>query len=250
MRQIALTSCMTCALCLACQLARAQSAPVSTSRATLSQTQKWVDAVLDERQARDWGLRNEEWARYRELMAGPLGVYSPHLDPLTALGIEARSDEERNHFAELQARAEARRVEKTLAYQRAYDAAWQRLFPGQPRVSLPGGQAPVQAAVQAPGIASTGSGRTAVFVKAGCAPCEQRVRQLQAAGTPFDLYMVGSRGDDARIRQWATQAGIDPARVRARTITLNHDGGRWLSLGLSGDLPAVVREVDGQWQRQ
>ena len=44
--------------------------------------------------------------------------------------------------------------------------------------------------------------------------------------------------------------GIDPARVRARTITLNHDAGRWLSLGLPGELPAVVREVNGQWQRQ
>ncbi len=138
--------------------------------------------------------------------------------------------------------AEARRVGKTLAYQRAYDAAWQRLFPGQPRVSLPG--------AKAQGAGNTGSGRLAVFVKADCAPCAQRVHQLQAAGTAFDLYMVGSRQDDARIRQWATQAGIDPARVRARTITLNHDAGRWLSLGLPGDLPAVVREVNGQWQRQ
>jgi hypothetical protein len=117
-----------------------------------------------------------------------------------------------------------------------------RLFPGQPRVSLPG--------AKAQGAGNTGSGRLAVFVKADCAPCAQRVQQLQAAGTAFDLYMVGSRQDDARIRQWATQAGIDPARVRARTITLNHDAGRWLSLGLPGDLPAVVREVNGQWQRQ
>lgn len=241
-RQFALAVCAACTFGLASLHARAQAAPISTSRTTLSQTQKSVDAALDERQARDWGLRTEEWTRYRELMQGPLGIYSPNLDPLTALGIEARSDDERNHFAELQARAEARRVEKTLAYQRAYDAAWQRLFPGQPRVSLP--------MSQARGIGNTGSGRTAVFVKADCTPCEQRVRQLQAAGTPFDLYMVGSRGDDARIRQWATQAGIDPARVRARTITLNHDGGRWLSLGLSGDLPAVVHEVNGQWQRQ
>jgi hypothetical protein len=38
--------------------------------------------------------------------------------------------------------------------------------------------------------------------------------------------------------------------VRTRTITLNHDGGRWLSLGLPGELPAVVRQVNGQWQRQ
>ena len=54
----------------------------------------------------------------------------------------------------------------------------------------------------------------------------------------------------ARIRDWAKRAQIDPARVRSGSITLNHDGGRWLSLGLPGDLPAVVREVNGQWQRQ
>ncbi|MGV8691898.1 TIGR03759 family integrating conjugative element protein, partial [Pseudomonas aeruginosa] len=82
--------------------------------------QPGADAALDERQAREWGLRSEEWARYRQLMQGPLGVYSPQLDPLTALGIEARSDEERRRYAELQVQAEAQRVGKTLAYQRAY----------------------------------------------------------------------------------------------------------------------------------
>ena len=222
--------------------ASAQPAPVTNARVVPSQVQPNTDAALDERQARDWGLQPEEWARFRQLMLGPLGVHSPQIDPLTALGIEARSDEERRRYAELQVRMEARRVEKLLAYQRAYDAAWQRLFPGQPPVSLPGAKA------QSAG--NTGSGRLAVFVKGDCAPCAQRVQQLQAAGTAFDLYMVGSRQDDARIRLWATQAGIDPARVRARAITLNHDAGRWLSLGLPGELPAVVREVNGQWQRQ
>ena len=201
-----------------------------------------VTVRSDELLARDWGLSAEDWARYRKLMQGPLGVYSPNLDPLTALGIEARSDEERNRYAELQVQAESKRVGKTLAYQRAYDAAWKRLYPGQQRVNMPG--------AKAPGAGNRGSGRLAVFVKAECPPCEQRVRQLQAAGTAFDLYMVGSRQEDARIRQWATQAGIDAGRVRSRTITLNHDAGRWLSLGLPGDLPAVVREVNGQWQRQ
>jgi integrating conjugative element protein (TIGR03759 family) len=203
---------------------------------------KSIDAALDERQARDWGLRPEEWTRYRQLMQGPLGVYSPNLDPLTTLGIEARSDEERNHYAELQVQAEARRVNRTLAYQRAYDAAWGRLYPGQQRVDLPG--------AQTLSAGNSGSGRLAVFVRADCAPCDQRVRQLQTAGTAFDVYMVGSRLDDAHIRQWATRAGIDPARVRARTITLNHDAGRWLSLGVPGELPAVVRELNGRWQRQ
>ncbi|MDI9842120.1 TIGR03759 family integrating conjugative element protein, partial [Pseudomonas aeruginosa] len=144
--------------------------------------------------------------------------------------------------AELQVQVEARRVEQLLAYQRAYDEAWQRLNPGMQRVNLPD---------DGPGTGTArGSGRMAVFVKDGCAACGQLVQRLQSSGAEFDLYMVGSRQDDARIRDWAKRAQIDPARVRSGSITLNHDGGRWLSLGLPGDLPAAVREVNGQWQRQ
>ena len=88
----------------------------------------------------------------------------------------------------------------------------------------------------------------AVFVRTAAQP-GQLVQRLQSSGAEFDLYMVGSRQDDARIRDWAKRA-ID-RRARAGSITLNHDGGgRWLSLGLPGDLPAAVREVNGQWQRQ
>ena len=193
-----------------------------------------------ERQASDWGLRAEEWARYRQLMDGPLGIQSPGLDPLTALGIEARDDAERARYAELQVRAEALRVEKMLAYQRAYDAAWQRLFPGLPRVDLSG----------AAGSGDRGNARLAVFVQADCPPCEARVRKLQASGAAFDLYLVDSQGDDARLRAWARKAPVDPGKVRSCAITLNHDGGRWKAWGLSGELPAVLREVDGQWRRQ
>lgn len=222
--------------------ASAQQPTTAQSRNAPSQERSLMGRPLDDRAARDWGLQTQEWARYRELMEGPLGIYSPNLDPLSALGIEARTDEERRHYAELQVQVEARRVEKLLAYQRAYDEAWQRLNPGMQRVNLPDDKPSA--------TAMRGSGRTAVFVKDDCAACGQIVQRLQSSGGEFDLYMVGSRQDDARIRDWAKRAQIDPARVRSGSITLNHDGGRWLSLGVPGDLPAVVREVNGQWQRQ
>ncbi|MBV6791556.1 TIGR03759 family integrating conjugative element protein [Xanthomonas euvesicatoria] len=224
--------------------AAAQNAGTTAARTVPNRERPAITDRGDEQQARDWGLRTEEWTRYRELMQGPLGIQSPNLDPLTALGIEARSDEERRRYAELQVQVEARRVEKTLAYQRAYDEAWRRLAPGAQRVNLPGaGPASTPALAQ-------GSERTAVFVKDACPACDEAVQRLQAAGTEFDIYMVGSRADDARIRDWARRVRIDPAKVRNRRITLNHDAGRWLSLGLPGDLPAVVRQVGGQWQRQ
>lgn len=239
-------------LALACALvgtaltpAEAQTTPTTTPSVATAREQPAATGISAEQQARDWGLRPEEWARYRQVMQGPLGIFSPNLDPLTALGIEARSDDERRRYAELQVQVEARRVEKTLAYQRAYDAAWQRLHPSMQRVSLPGAN-PIANTQDA----LNGGGRVAVFVKDECAKCGELVQQLQASKTEFDLYMVGSRQDDARIREWAKRTQIDPVRVRSGTITLNHDAGRWLSLGLQGELPAVVRQVGGQWQRQ
>ena len=217
------------------------------TQGTQSRLKTLQDADSDLQRSREWGLQPEEWARYRQLMQGPLGIYSPGLDPLTALGIESRSDAERRHYAELQATMEGRRVEKLLNYQRAYDDAWKQLYPGMEPVPLPphslddGGS---------PDTPSTESSRLAVFVKEDCESCDQRVRELQAAGRPFDVYVVGSLHDDAQIRRWATRAGIDASKVRSHTITLNHDSGRWLSIGGQGELPAVMREVAGQWLRQ
>jgi hypothetical protein len=115
----------------------AQQPATAPARNAQSQERPLAARVLDDRAASEWGLQPQEWARYRELMDGPLGIYSPNLDPLSALGIEARTDEERRRYAELQVQVEARRVEKLLAYQRAYDEAWQRLNPGMQRVNLP-----------------------------------------------------------------------------------------------------------------
>lgn len=202
-------------------------------------------------QASEWGLKAEEWQRYEELMQGRLGVYSPGIDPLTALGIEARNEEERRHYAELQVFAEAARVERELAYQRAYDEAWKRLFADlMPLGDMVG----MSATAMTPSIMSGSSNRLAVFVQNDCVPCEQKVQQLQNAGTSFDLYMVGSHADDAVIRRWATKVGIDSGKVLSRQITLNHDDGKWDAIeeviGPGGSLPAVVKEVEGMWQRQ
>jgi len=194
--------------------------------------------------AREWGLTPQEWTRYQTVMAGPRGIYSPGLDPLTALGIEAKSAEERRRYAELQ----GQRIDKELAYQRAYDQAFARLYPNEKVIQISSG--PTSPAGSGTTTALKGTGRLAVFVQDSCTACIARVKDLQTQKQPFDLYFVGSQGDDETIRRWAILAGIEPTSVRNRQITLNHDAGRWLGLGLGGELPAVVREVNGQWQRQ
>ena len=217
---------------------------IVSSRTIQSRAQSTAELALDTRLARDWGLEPEEWARYRRLMAGPLGILSPHLDPLTALGIEARSQAEREHYAELEVRMEGERVAKLLAYQRAYDAAWKQLYPHLE----PGEFAPTPPG--RPQIADASlSKRLAVFVKDPCAACDAMIKALEARGRRFDIYMVGLQ-DDSQLRAWAARVGLNAGEVRSGTITLNHDDGRWLAIGDSSSLPAVLIQVNGQWQRE
>jgi len=194
----------------------------------------------------EWGLNPQEWLRYQQLMQGQRGIYSPGLDPLTALGIEARSAEERRRYAELQVRAERQRVDKELAYQRAYDQAFARLYPEEKVIQI---ASPQSSPATARSVLKS-DGRLAVFVEENCSACVVQVQDLQTKKQSFDLYFVGGQGDDERIRRWAILAGVDPAGVRSRRITLNHDDGKWLDLRLGGELPAIVREVNGKWQRQ
>lgn len=185
--------------------------------------------------AQSWGLTPEEWSRYRQLKQGERGVWSPSLDPLTTLGVEATTEAERQKYADLLVEKEAQRVEKELAFQRAYDAAWKRRFPALQPVS-------VTALSAVPDLRQ----RLAVFVRENCAACDVRVGTLVKSGRPLDIYLVGSRGDDTRLRRWAVTHRIDGERVKRRDITLNHDGGRWQQYG-RGQMPAVLVKQGATW---
>ncbi|MEQ1968544.1 TIGR03759 family integrating conjugative element protein [Xenorhabdus nematophila] len=184
-------------------------------------------------QAEQWGLGAEEYQRYQQLMTGPRGLQSPGLDPLTTLGIEADSDTERRRYAEQWVRAEFARTEKELRFQRAVDAAWQRLFPNVLPVNMT--------------TSGETSGRLALFIKANdCPPCETRLADVLAANQPVDIYLVDSQGNDDTLRQWAKTHHIPVERVRNRHITLNHDAGYWFRFG-KGLMPVLLRQGEQGW---
>ena len=228
-------------VCLASLLAMgaAMGNPVTTQ----SRTQDTQSAPLgrsDSEQAASWGLTEQEWTRFEQIQAGPRGFWSPNLDPLSALGVEAQTDQERQRYAELQVALEAKRAERELAYQNAYTAAWAKLFPGLLPIQGMASPSPASSAVMP---------RQALFVEDHCPACTAEAQRLQNSDTAFDIYLVGSQGEDERVRSWARQAAVDPTKVQRRQITLNHDRGRWFSLGAPGPLPATFQQVNGQWQR-
>lgn len=209
---------------------------------TLSEIHSSEQQQSARHKAAQWNLDQTEWTRFQALMQGPLGVYSPNLDPLTALGIEARNEAERTRYAELQVRIETERVTKLLAYQNAYDRAYKRMSPDVLPVNLLG------SASQASPVET--SDRPALFVTLNCKTCDNLVKRMQIASQPFDIYLVGNRINDDGIRTWARKAGIETDKVRRGQITLNHDAGRWVKLGGQGEFPAVLRQHNGKWVRQ
>ncbi|WP_419709592.1 TIGR03759 family integrating conjugative element protein [Pseudomonas sp. NFX224] len=189
-------------------------------------------------QAKAWGLTDDEWATFERLQTGPRQYWSPQLDPLTTLGVEADSDQERQRYAELQVRLEAKRAERELAYQKAYTAAWARLFPAMLPVQGLGNEA-----------VPSSTTRYTLFVEENCSDCMTSTQQWLSAGAHLDVYLVGSQGDDERIRRWARGAGITPTQISSGQVTLNHDRGRWFALGATRPLPARFQQVEGKWQR-
>ncbi|HCI4281119.1 TPA: TIGR03759 family integrating conjugative element protein [Klebsiella variicola subsp. variicola] len=186
------------------------------------------------RNAQEWGLTTEEWQRYETLKKGRRGVLSPGLDPLTMLGIEARSDEERRHFAELTVKQEFQRVEAELAFQREVNSAWMRVYPGV---------LPVQDL-----RSEVSNTRQALFVKDNCPACERKLAQLMKSNRPLDIYLVGSGGKDEAVRNWAKKHNIPAEKVKSRQVTLNHDNGMWLKYG-NGLMPVVLQQGAQGWQR-
>ncbi|WP_295551238.1 hypothetical protein [uncultured Pseudacidovorax sp.] len=97
-----------------------------------------------------WGLTDEEMTRAKVLLQGPRAAFSvPNLSPVEALGIHARTDAERRRYAEMMAKAVYADVQRSLAWDAAYQQAITRLvgnspivsFDGLPKVSAPTGSA-------------------------------------------------------------------------------------------------------------
>jgi len=197
--------------------------------------------VETEVRASEWGITATDWRRYQELMEGSRGIWSPNADPLMVLGAHAKTQRERDRFAELFVRKEYERVAGELEFQRAIDAAWKRLFPSTPRVQLVKGLSLTDPDAKAL--------RYAVIVEADCTACEGDARRLanqvstDSSLQPLDIYVRDSRGDDDELRAFVARAGIPVELIRRGRVTINH-GEQYTA----DDVPAVwMLSENGRW---
>jgi hypothetical protein len=249
---------------------------IGTPQAVNTQT----DAVA-RGQATQWGIGLDEYRRYEALMKGVRGSISdPRITPIEVLGIHARSDVERQKYAEIFARMMAEDAERILQFQAAYQASFKRLYPTLPVIYVDpvanrppnlkrvldaapkqqtvaltqrGGSFAPNASAQGglseanltlPALVTKGD-RLIVFTGTNCAMCEPIVNRAKAhvpRGISVDIYVVGAK-TPSDVASYANQIRIDPQLVRAGGVTLNIDNGTMARvLPTEKSLPQVVRK--------
>jgi hypothetical protein len=237
--------------------------------------------VVARGQASQWGIGLEEYRRYEALMKGMRGSISdPRITPIEVLGIHARSEAERQKYAEIFAKMMAEDVDRILQFQAAYQASFKRLYPNLPVIYIdpatnrpPNLKQVLDAAPKLQTVALTQKGgasaanpsasaglsvasltlpaqvtkgdRLIVFTAANCAMCEAIVNQAKAhvsRGINVDIYVVGAKSPND-VASYANQIRIDPQLVRAGGLTLNVDNGTMARvLPTEKSLPQVVRK--------
>jgi integrating conjugative element protein (TIGR03759 family) len=201
-----------------------------------------TEATASAEAARVWGLSDQEWRKYQQVMSDQRGIWSPGLDPITALGVSADTAAERERYAELYVRTEFERTRKELAFQLAVDNAWARLYPETPII---GTRAAAKVALQ-------GASRYALIVSPDCGECtellEQRIDSMMTEATEgVDVHVVGTGNDDEVLRRWVAAQPALIAALKSGRATVNH-GNQFRDLS---QFPAIYSKTgSGQWVRE
>lgn len=182
-----------------------------------------------------WGLTADEEKRYVLLMQNRSGLYYRGLrqTPLDILGINARNEIERNHFAELAAKQEAQKVSKNIAWNNAFYKAYNKLFENVPIVG-DFDPKPFSPYAHQPLLLDQND-TLYFFVKPDEAIKSVLMLLLDAIkitpNTRLHIMMLGS--DELSIQLWANQHQIPQDLVNSGQLTLNHGDLNYQSLSIA-----------------
>jgi len=191
------------------------------------------DEVIDEinielndaqqHEAKVWQLTDAEEKRYVQLMQSRSGLYYQGLrmSPIDILGLNARDDVERAHFAELAAVQEAQKVAQNIAWNNAFYQAYNKLFKDVPVVG-DFDPSPYSPYAHQPIQLRSGE-RLYLFVKPDDAVKTVLMQLIDSVtrtpDTQLNLLFVDMDSD--AIQLWANRQQIPLDLVNSRQITLN-----------------------------
>ena len=193
--------------------------------------------------AEQWALDSSEYQRFLELIRGPLGKWSPDIDPLLALGMFAESSEQQRRYAELYAQQEFDFTERTLKFQQAYRDAFERLYPDASIVDqhlLAPYFTYQQQKSEAKHVKKLAQRRFVdgdhllVFVPRSCHQCLSIISQLmgllsETKNSSVGIYVRDAQ-NDGDVREWARTHRIKESWLDNQALKLNRDEGLYQQL--------------------
>lgn len=200
-------------------------------------------------EANVWGLTLEEEKRYVLLMQNRSNIYYKGLrqTPLDILGINARDETERNHFAQVSAAQEAQKVTKNIAWNNAFHKAYNNLFANVPVV---GDFDPSPYSPYAHDPVHLSQGDTLYFF----IEPEHTVQTIlmilidSIEKTPnTQLHLMLLNCDDVALQLWANKNQIPEHLVTNGRLTINHGEQNYQALKVTNKTsPLLLLSKDGQ----
>ena len=187
--------------------------------------------------AKQWMLTESDWKKYKSIMNGPRGVWSPGLDPVTALGVSEIDITERKRYAEIWTRVFSQKYELELKFEKERMAAAVRFH--QDKSLIDNEQWIEDWKAEHQGI----NQKVSLFIRDDCIDdCRayfDDVRGALGKRAVLDIYFAEGASADS-IGNWAQAMDIDPNVVSRKKITLNFDNGTSDIMGVPMiDLPKV-----------
>lgn len=214
---------------------------LSGNKSTLDQKAAQMITEHERSLAKQWMLKDSDWVKYKQVMQGPRGIWSPGLDPITALGVSETDLSERKRYAELWIKVESKRAEMELAFEVERQLAAKKILGNKLLVN------------NTQWIKDWEKNRSEIktqvlfFADVSCKKeCKEKFDELYASvgrTSRLDIYFVhGASSTD--IGQWAAYMKIPPEVVKSRAVTLNFDEGESSRMSVKTDNLPQVRVID------
>lgn len=173
----------------------------------------------DRHLARNWGLTEPDWAKYKYIMEyTPRGLWSPDLDPPIALGNMASSDQERLYYARVMTNLEMARRNREAAMTIAGEMAAKEYANGGtiPAPKKPTGLAAV--------LTDNRTKLRSIFVD--LKRCDKDCRMFltlsvssSSSQTKIDMHFTG--GGESEATQLLNEIGIDDFKIKQKAISIS-----------------------------
>lgn len=196
--------------------------------------------IKDSSVAKEWNLTMADFEKYKLIMSGSRGVFSPGIAPPLALALEADNNEDRKKYLTIYAKLEHERTKKDLETSRMYTKIFNDLY--------------VEPVIDNSFLFSEdeeyirSDDRFVIFIDSSCVDCKSKllmsiVKTDNFPNNPTDIYVKGI-DNERELGLWAKSNSIDVGKVDRGKITLNLLHLKSLPATASGDFSMYILRND------